>query len=71
MFLEQILASTHATGVSEKCRTCLYEVVADVGFSDHWQDVCLTPLHGLAPPTERIDQQQQATRAGQQAFAEF
>ena len=37
-------------------RTCLYEVVADVGFSDHWQYVRLTPLHGLTPPTDRIDQ---------------
>ena len=38
------------------CVTCLYKVVADVGFSDHWQDVGLTPLHRLASPTEGIDQ---------------
>ncbi len=36
--------------------TCLYKVVADVGLSDHWQDVGLTPLHRLASPTEGIDQ---------------
>ena len=39
-----------------ECGTCLDEVVADVGLSDHGEDVCLTPLHGLAPPTERVDQ---------------
>lgn len=51
--------------------TCLYEVVADVGFSYHWKYVRLTPLHCLTPATERIDQQQQSTGTGQHAFAKF
>lgn len=38
------------------CVTCLYKVIADVGLSDHWQDVGLTPLHCLASPAEGIDQ---------------
>lgn len=51
----------HVLSVSQGCLstcslTCLYEVVADVGLSDHWQNVGLTPLHCLAPPTEGIDQ---------------
>lgn len=51
--------------------TCLYEVVADVGFSYHWKYVRLTPLHCLTPATEWIDQQQQSTGTGQHAFAKF